>query len=440
MKFNLDRSPGKYAIFLISKIRQWHQQSIPADLLQKVVETFSTRIFLIIASLVTSVIIARSLGPEGRGLYALALTVGMIGVQFSNFGLHSSNTFYIAKNPGLLPSLLGNSLAVGFVVGSFFAVTAGLVFHFFPNIAPIQGLLLFLALAWIPFGLVFLLTQNLLIGIQEIRSYNKIEIFNKALSILLIIIIVIANWSSAESIFLAALIALIFSTLLIFQSLIKHISRPPHFSFSIFKRNLPYGIKSYLGSFIAFLLLRVDLLMVNQMLGKSETGLYDIAVNLSEMVYLLPLVVSTVLFPKLSAIQDIKEKWTLSKSVGKGLLIAMVLLCGLAIWVAQPAVNLLYGEAFLASVPIFTILIFNKFIMSIDSIYNNFIASVHVPWSLIPFGLFILGMNVFLNFILIGKMGTTGAALASVASFSLLLPFHYFYTVKYLNTKQASSS
>ncbi len=437
MKFDSDRLSGKY---VASKIRHWCQQSLPADLIQKVIETFSTRVFLIVASLITSVIIARSLGPEGRGLYALALTIGMIGVQFSNLGLHSSNTFYIAKNPNLLPSLLGNSLTVGFVFGSFCAVTAGLLFHFIPDIAPIQGILLLLALAWIPFGLVFLLTQNLLIGIQEIRSYNKIEIFNKTLSILLIIVIVWANRSTAETIFLAALIALIFSTILIFRSLTKHLSRPPHLSFSIFKRNLPYGIKSYLGSFIAFLLLRVDLLMVNQMLGKKETGLYDIAINLSEMVYLFPLVVSTILFPKLSALQDVKEKWMLSKNVGKVLLIVMILLCGLAISIAQPAVKILYGEAFLASVPVFIILTFNKFIMSIDTIYNNFIASVHVPWSLIPFGFFILGMNVLLNFILIEKMGINGAALASVASFSLLIPFHYYYTRKYLNSGQKSFS
>ena len=55
-------------------------------------ETFSTRILLIVVSLITSVFVARALGPEGRGLYAIALTVSMLGIQFSNLGLHSSNT------------------------------------------------------------------------------------------------------------------------------------------------------------------------------------------------------------------------------------------------------------------------------------------------------------------------------------------------------------
>ena len=77
---------------MISTIRTWFIQSIPPDLTKRVLETFSTRIFLIILSLITSVFVARTLGPEGRGLYAIALTIGMLGVQFSNLGLHSSNT------------------------------------------------------------------------------------------------------------------------------------------------------------------------------------------------------------------------------------------------------------------------------------------------------------------------------------------------------------
>lgn len=440
MKFNHERIEGKNLTPIISKIRNWFNQSIPTDLTSKVAETFSTRILLIFLSLITSILVARTLGPEARGLYAVALTIGMIGVQFSNLGLHSSNTFQIAKNPEFMPSLFGNSMAISFIFGTFCAIIAGLTFHFFPDLAPIQGLLLFLALAWIPFGLAFLLTQNLLVGIQEIRAFNKIEIINKVITVLLILLIISFNRSSAETIFSAALIAMIFSFILMTKKIIRHLPRSPHLSLSIFKRNLSYGIKSYLGSFITFLLLRVDLLMVDRMLGKKEAGFYDIAINLSEMVYLFPLVVSMILFPKLCALEDNNKRWELSKNVGKALLVIMLLVCGLTALVAHPAVEILYGQAFLACVPAFIILAINKFIMSINSIFSNFVGSIHVPWSMVPYCFFVLAINVILNLILIEKMGINGAALASVASFSLLIPFHYYYTRKYLNSEQTSSS
>ena len=76
----------------VSKFLGRFQISLPSDFIQKILETFSTRVLLIIFSLATSIIIARSLGPEGRGLYALAITIGTMGVQFTNMGLHSSNT------------------------------------------------------------------------------------------------------------------------------------------------------------------------------------------------------------------------------------------------------------------------------------------------------------------------------------------------------------
>ncbi|NIQ01741.1 MAG: oligosaccharide flippase family protein [Nitrospinaceae bacterium] len=424
----------------VSRIRYWLKNTLPEDLTQKVAETFSTRIFLIFASLITSILVARSLGPEGRGLYALALTIGMIGVQFSNLGLHSSNTFYIAREPGLMPALLGNSLAVSFVVGGICSLVGAVLFYLFPEAAPVQGDLLFLALAWIPFGLAFLLTQNLLIGIQEMRSFNKIEIANKSAAIILILILIGAGKSSAETLFSCGLAAMILSLFLVIKSLRRHLARSPHISMETFKNNLPYGIKSYLGSFIAFLLLRIDLLMVDHLMGKRETGLYDIAINLGEMVYLFPLVVSTVLFPKLSALKDVREKWQLSKNVGKGLLIVMVGLCALAAAVAHPAVHILYGKAFLGCIPVFIILVLSKFVMSVNSIYSNFVASIHVPWSLIPFGLLVLGVNVALNWILILKMGILGAALASVVSFALLIPFHFYYTMKYLQAESTPAS
>ena len=70
----------------------------------------STRISLVIVGFVTSVIIARTLGPEGRGMFAMAVTLGAIGVQFTNLGLHGSNTYYASRDTQLLSPLLGNSL------------------------------------------------------------------------------------------------------------------------------------------------------------------------------------------------------------------------------------------------------------------------------------------------------------------------------------------
>jgi len=432
MNLDSNSSGPKVSRILYSKIAEWLPKQIPTDLVQKILETFSTRILLILFSLVTSIIVARSLGPEGRGLYALALTLGMLGVQFTNLGLHSSNTFYVARDPNLLSPLLGNSLLASFSMGSLCALLGGLFFYGFPEYAPINGIFLVLALLWIPFGMAYLLNQNLLLGIQDTRSFNRLEVFNKIISIVLIFLVIFLGRVSPASIFATSFIALIICLGWAFIVLKNHIHRPIHISKSLFRRNLPYGIKSYLTSLVGFLLLRIDLLMVNQLLGKKEAGWYDIAINMSEMIYLFPLVVSTLLFPKLSAITDLKEKWNLTKNVGKAMLAVMAIICGAGIILAQPLINILYGNPFLACVPAFIVLIACKFTMAVHSILNNFIASTHVPWATIPINILILGINILLNLLWIKTYGMVGAAFSSVVCFALMIMVNLYYTKKYL--------
>ena len=100
-------------------LRNYIDAARSSDFLHKVIETYATQISLIAIGLVTTVAVARALGPEGRGLYAVATAVGALGVQFGNFGLPASNTYYLSRDRALLPSLVGNSLLVSAVVGGF---------------------------------------------------------------------------------------------------------------------------------------------------------------------------------------------------------------------------------------------------------------------------------------------------------------------------------
>jgi O-antigen/teichoic acid export membrane protein len=186
VKMSLEVSLSVYRHFIWQQFIGLCRSTFSSDFFHKVAETFGTRILLIGIGLVTSVIVARCLGPEGRGLYAVAATIGAIGVQFGNLGLHASNTFYAARDRTLLPALLGNTVMVTLGFGGFIAVVAWIIFSQWPHLAPIQKKLLSLSLAYIPFGIGYMLLQNLLLGIQKIRSYNIVEVINKTLVIFLI--------------------------------------------------------------------------------------------------------------------------------------------------------------------------------------------------------------------------------------------------------------
>lgn len=415
------------------------RQAVESEFIRKVGETFATRILLIGAGLVTSVIVARILGPEGRGLFAVAMTIGVTGVQFGNMGLQASNTYYVARSRELLPVLLGNTLFVSFVFGGLAAVGAWGIFWLSPGLAPVNGLLLVMGLAWIPFGLAHLLSHNLLLGIQKVRVYNKIALFNKVLDIVLIGAVILLGFFTVEVVFIAVWGALVVSFFWILWHLQRHFSGPPLLSFGFFRESIGYGFKAYLASFFAFLVLRVDLLMVQYLRGAKETGYYSIAASMADMIYVLPTVVGMILFPKLSALADDMERWRLAKKATLGIAAVLVPISAMAVFLAKPLIRLLYGEVFLPSAIPFWILSVAMVFYGVNNMVSIYFASVGFPWFAVYVWVIVSLLNIVLNLFAIPAYGTLGAAASSLICYATILGVQYLYAVREM-TVHASSS
>src|SRR2546425_2016835 len=136
-------NPGSEAVALTeSAPLEWLKEcraSLSSGFLRNVIETYATRILLMGVALITTIVVARLLGPEGRGLFAVAAAVGALGVQFGNLGLHTSNVYYAARSPETLPLLVGNTLLVGLGLGTLFACAAGAIFLSVPSLISLRG-------------------------------------------------------------------------------------------------------------------------------------------------------------------------------------------------------------------------------------------------------------------------------------------------------------
>ena len=56
-------------------------------------------------------------------------------------------------------------------------------------------------------------------------------------------------------------------------------------------------------------MIRTDQLIVQYFHGVEQVGYYSIAVSMSDLVYMLPVVVGTLILPRLAAIPNVVEKW-----------------------------------------------------------------------------------------------------------------------------------
>src|SRR6185295_20385087 len=80
-----------------------------------------------------------------------------------------------------------------------------------------------------------------------------------------------------------------------------------------FRQNIGLGLKAYFIAFFGFLMMRISLVMVNHMAGPQLAGYYSISQTMAENILTLPIVIGTILFPKLSEMADREEKLRLTK-------------------------------------------------------------------------------------------------------------------------------
>ena len=389
------------------------------ELRRNVLETYGTRVLVIFVTFATAVVVARELGPTGRGLYAVAATLGAIGAQFGNFGLHASNIYFVAKDRTHLPALIGNTLAV-VALSCLVAALSGILFVYWPSLSPLHGALLFLALSFVPISLAYLLTQGLLLGINEVRAYNNIESAGKILALALICILVLLGGRTVELFFAATSLSVVVTFLWALRRLRRVSKAPPRVSWAVFRQSIGIGLRAYTIAFFGFLLLRIDLLMVKYMLGATEAGYYSISQVLAENTMMFPVVIGLLLFPKLSALKEMEEKVHLANKavlVTAALMLPAVVIAALA---AAPVISLAFGRNFLPAVGPFVWLMPGTYFLGIETVMVQLLNSEGFPPIIVVAWIVSTLTNVVLNFWAIPRYGITGASIVSSVCYFLM--------------------
>lgn len=390
-------------------------------------QTFLTRILLIFFGLITSVLISRTLGPEARGYYALAMLIGSVGIQFGNFGLHASNTYYVSRNKELLSPIISNSLFASIFLSAVVVVVLSITFYFFPKTAPLKGSLLLMSFIMIPLGLSYLLLQNILLATHQITQYNIIEIISKVLNLLLVVLLVTAGLLQVNILFAVTLFITFISFSLVLLRLNKLTVLKFHFSWSLFKDTFLYGIRAYFSSLFAFLVIRIDMLMVQQYLGAEKVGYYSTATTFIDMLYILPTVIGTLIFPKLSGLDDEHRKRKLTVKTAILSAVVMLFISIFFYFIFDYVVVLLYGKAFLPASDPFRWLLPGVIFLSANTVLMNYFASSGMPVITIISPGIALAINIIINTYFIPKFGLVGASFSSSIAYFLMLLFSILY-------------
>lgn len=364
--------------------------------------------------------LARFLGPEKFGIYSYALAFVALFGSFASFGLQGIVVRDVVRNPDHKDVILGSTFILKLIgAGLAFTIIAVSIIFTRPG-------------DWLTISLVIILAVQL-----PFRAFNTIDLWfqskvkaknivyvNSSTVILgasakLILIFMqaplpmFAAVLSAEA-FLTAL-GLIFVYRIDGHSIFKWRPR-----LTVSKELIKQSWLLLLSGIGAILYLKIDQLMLGEMVNSTEVGIYSAAVKLSESWYFIPTFVAASVFPAMIKSKDLSKD--LYETRLQQLLDCM---SWLALFVAIPIsfsasyiISILFGDDYVNAGPILAIHIWACIFI--------FFGEVLSKW-LINEGLLIFSpirhgtgaiVNILLNFWLIPFYGGVGAAVATLISYA----------------------
>lgn len=382
--------------------------------------TLTARIITLILGITISVIIARLLGPAGKGIYTLSILLPSLIVTFTNLGVGPATVYYIGRQKYSLSEIFGNNVIVSLVL-SVFSIIIGLVIIFFfkePVFSGISRRYLLLTLALIPINLFFSYTNAILLGLQKIKEYNVVSVVQTSSFLGLIVIAIWWRRSGIEGAILAGIVANLLVDLLLFfwvkrftQGIIFQINK------SYIKNSFLYGIKAHLSNVLSFLHLRLDVFLISAFINPLAVGYYSIAVGIAEKLWLISQSASTVLFPKVASEKDEKRRKEFTPLVSHMTIFVTALGALVTFFLSRWLVIFFFSKAYLPAVRPLHILLLGAVAVSGGRVLGNDFAGRGRPMLNTYLNTISVVINLGLNLLWIPRFGIIGAAWATTVSY-----------------------
>jgi len=389
---------------------------------QNVGITFFTRLFTLVISLVSSVIIARLLGPTGKGILFLVILVPSFIALIASLGIEISNVYYIGQNKYSLQDIIGNSVfttvSIGIPVGFLLWLLAPFISSLF--LKGINPLFLKIAAIMIPLTLLSAYCKEILRGEQRIKHYNFISLYRSAFSMLFIVLLVLILRLGVMGAIIGSILASLGAVAIswVFIRERKNYKFLPILHKEMFFDSIRFGMKGRLANILQFFNYRFDIFIVNWFLGVENVGYYALAVLISELIWYIPDSIGTVLYPK-TASSTIEEANLFTPRVCRNsIFLTSLAACGLFA-LSGVLIPAIFGKAFLLSVKPLQVLLPGIVLLSLWKVLAADLIGRGMPEYYSYAAAASLISTVFLDFILIPRMGIIGAALASTISYSL---------------------
>jgi enterobacterial common antigen flippase len=379
-----------------------------------------TNLIIALIGFLTGLLSARLLGPEGRGVLAAIQLWGSLFGSLAMVGMDDALVFFASKNPRLSGSYLITALVVA-ALGGIVLFTTGwfLIPILLKNLSSSTILAGQAFLPIIVFYAIIGLPHQLLRALNYWNLWNILRILpgiGWLIALLLLMFFQIHDPVIFSKYYLGVYVFLLFPFLFV---CLKRIHPPFHFQKKFLKPMLSYGIPGVLAVLPRTLNLRLDQIIMVSFLNAQSLGFYVVAVAWSGATLPIFSAFGPVLFPHLSSIQQIEEKFQFLKNKFVFTILGIALITILHLGITPWLFPFLFGEAFLPAVPAALVLVIAGGINGFNLILEDSMRGMGYPRYILIAELASLLITAILLFALLPLLGLMGAAVASLAAYSV---------------------
>lgn len=390
--------------------------------------TFGGRLALTAAVIVGDIILARGLGPDGKGAFVLVLNLSSLGALVLSLGLERSLAVFAARSLDVARRAFANVALWTLIVGGLgvLAIVAlygprttdhaptGLLAPIMPDLTPAQ---LWIGALSLPGEIAFGIGLVGLLGRQRVVAYNVMRFARRTSFVVLLVGFVLVGRLDLELVLLLNLAALAVAALGIAWAMARAGMLGWRASPGLLVEQLSFGGRTVVGTLAERLHFRANTFLLNALVSVAATGVFSVALGLAETLWYLPTSFGLVLFSR--AVGAHRAGADIASAMTRTMLALMVVVA-IPLWLAAPTlVELAYGAPFREAGVALQVMLPGVLAYSIVAVLSNPLIAWGAPGRVTAVLIAGLVANLAANLVLIPAFGMNGAALAVTISYTL---------------------
>ncbi len=385
----------------------------------------AARILNLALGVVVTLVLVRTLGSRGFGAWSSIFAIGQIAGSFGDLGLNQIALNRAAADPDQEPRWLGALLSLRLLLAlPIMLLSAVAILLIAPgHDAKAAGVLLtLLTIIGVP-------TCLTIVFQLRVRNYIPMGIMTLNSLIWTAAALIVASFSS--SIIAFAMVFFATSTVTSMLTMIAALRLAPvqlrgarRWWGSLLRVGVGLGIA---GVFVTSYV-RLDQVLVLELAGSRQAGLYGAAYRLLDQIQFIPISVMTTLFPLIAAAyaNSRSRARDLLQAAGEYLTMASLPILAFTIVAALPIMTFLFGSHFAAGAPALPVLAGAFVSISFGYLAGNMIVILELQRRFASYAALGLLVNATLNVLLIPRYGFVAAAWVTLVTeiMVMLLSMH----------------